>query len=66
MREYYVYLMTNRKRTLYTCVTNNLVRRVWEHRQKLVGGFTSRYNLTWSDYYEATNDVKSAIAAQKQ
>ena len=66
MREYYVYLMTNQKRTLYTGVTNDLVRRVWEHRQKLVGGFTSRYNLTRLVYYEATNDVKSAIGREKQ
>ena len=58
--------MTNRKRTLYTGMTNDLVHRVWEHRQKFVDGFTRKYNLTWLVYYEATNQVESAIAREKQ
>ena len=46
MRKYHVYIMTNRTRTLYTGMTNDLERRVLEHKQKLVPGFTSKYNIT--------------------
>jgi len=66
MAQYYVYIMTNRSRTLYTGVTNNLERRVYEHKQKLVEGFSKRYNLTMLVYYEATGDVRSAIRREKQ
>ena len=66
MREYYVYIMTNQKRTLYTRVTGDLLRRVYEHKLKLVDGFTKKYNLCWLAYYEATDDVESAIAREKQ
>jgi len=45
-RQYYVYIMTNRSRTLYVGVTNDLGRRVYEHKHKLVPGFTSKYNMT--------------------
>ena len=65
-RRYFVYIMTNRSRTLYVGVTNNLVRRMHEHKQKLVPGFTSKYNLTWLAYFEETSDVASAIAREKQ
>lgn len=66
MGEYYVYIMTNYARTLYTGVTNNLERRVSEHKLKLVPGFTARYDLTTLVYYECTGDVTSAIAREKQ
>ena len=66
MGQYYVYIMTNRSDTLYTGVTNDLQRRVYEHRQKLVDGFTKKYNLNALVYYEATDDVRSAIAREKQ
>jgi putative endonuclease len=66
MSEYYVYIMTNVSRTLYTGVTNDLRRRVYEHKHKLVEGFTRRYNVTLLAYYEATPDVRSAIAREKQ
>jgi len=66
MRRYYVYIMANLARTLYTGVTNDLERRVFEHREKRIPGFTQRYNLTWLVYYEATNDVRAAIAREKQ
>ena len=65
-RQYFVYIMTNAARTLYVGVTNDLVRRVYEHKEKLVPGFASRYNLTWLAYYEETSDVWSAIAREKQ
>ena len=66
MTEYYVYFMTNHSRTLYVGVTNDLVRRVYEHKQKLIPGFTARYNLTKLVYYECTSDVASAIARERQ
>ena len=58
--------MTNRAGTLYTGMTNDLERRVYEHRHQLVGGFTRRYKLDKLIYYEATDDVRSAIAREKQ
>jgi len=58
--------MTNNSRTLYTGVTNNLQRRVYEHKSKLVKGFTERYNLKKLVYYEETNDINSAITREKQ
>jgi len=67
MKTYYVYIMTNKRNgTLYVGVTNNLTRRVYEHKQKLVPGFTSKYNLTLLVYYELFNDVRNAIAREKQ
>ena len=65
-KEYYVYIMTNKSRTLYTGVTNNLIRRVYEHKNKLVPGFTSKYNIQFLVYYEAGNDINAAIAREKQ
>ena len=61
-RQYYVYILTNGTRTLYVGMTNDLERRMYEHKAKLVAGFTSKYNLTWLAYYEQTSDVESAIA----
>ncbi len=66
MRQYYVYIMTNRSRTLYTGVTNNLMRRVDEHKRKLVPGFTTKYNITQLVYYEVTPDIRVAISCEKQ
>ncbi len=65
-KEYYVYIMTNRSRTLYTGVTNNLMRRVKEHKEKRLQGFTSKYNIHMLVYYESTTNVLSAIAREKQ
>ncbi len=66
MRYYYVYIMANIARTLYIGVTNDLERRVYEHRHKVTPGFTSRYNLTQLVYYEEFGDVREAIAREKQ
>lgn len=66
MKQYYVYIMTNKSHTLYTGVTNNLERRVEEHKSKSISGFTSKYNVTQLVYYEEGNDVNVAIAREKQ
>ncbi|MFA5032611.1 MAG: GIY-YIG nuclease family protein [bacterium] len=66
MREYYVYIMTNKSKTLYTGITNDIERRVSEHRSKLIRGFTKRYNITKLVYYESTDDVRIAIEREKQ
>jgi putative endonuclease len=58
--------MTNKSRTLYTGVTNDLERRVYEHKKKLVPGFTTKYNITQLVYFEVTQDVGVAIAREKQ
>ena len=66
-KQYYVYIMTNKgNRVLYTGVTNNLIRRVYEHREKLIKGFTKRYNVNKLVYYEICRDVKNAILREKQ
>ena len=66
MKTYYVYMMTNKTRTIYTGVTNNLERRVVEHKCKLIPGFTSRYNLTRLVYFEVFGDIRAAIQREKQ
>lgn len=64
---YYVYILTNwNDKVLYTGVTNNLQRRVYEHKNKLVEGFTKRYNIFKLIYFEETNDIVSAIQREKQ
>ena len=65
--EYYVYIMTNQYHTvLYTGVTNDLRRRVYEHKNNLVKGFTQRYNVHKLVYFETTPDVNQAIYREKQ
>ena len=66
MKQYYVYIMTNKSRALYTGVTNNLERRVYEHKQKLIPGFTAKYNISRLVYFEATEDIRAAIEREKQ
>jgi len=66
MKFYYIYIMTNWSRTLYTGVTSDLKRRVYEQPHKLIPGFTQKYNITHLAYFEETHDVISAIAREKQ
>jgi putative endonuclease len=63
---YYVYIITNRSKTLYVGVTNNLVRRVWEHKQGAGSEFAARYKLNRLVYFERFIDVRQAIAREKQ
>jgi putative endonuclease len=63
---YHMYIMTNASHTLYVGVTGDVERRVSEHKQKQVEGFTARYNLTRLAYYEPCVDVRAAIAREKQ
>jgi putative endonuclease len=65
-RSYFVYILSNRSRTLYVGVTNDLQRRVYEHKHNLVPGFTSRYRIDRLVYFEGTGDVQAAIAREKQ
>ena len=66
--EYYVYMMSNTHRNvLYTGITNDLIRRVYEHRNHLdKGSYTDRYNAEYLVYYESTTDVRVAIEREKQ
>jgi len=66
-KKYYVYIMTNKgNAVLYTGVTGNLIRRVYEHRQKLVEGFTKRYNVVKLVYYEVFDQIENALTREKQ
>jgi len=65
-KTYYVYIMTNQSRTLYVGLTNNILRRVLEHKTGLIEGFTHRYNIDTLVYVESFGDVDSAIAREKQ
>ena len=66
MKHYYFYILTNPTGTLYTGVTNDLKRRVYEHKHKLVEGFTKKYNVKILVYYEIYNDAESAITREKR
>jgi putative endonuclease len=66
-KEYYIYLLTNKRlNVLYTGVTNNLKRRVYEHKNKLVDGFTKQYNVDRLVYYEISSEIEATIGREKQ
>ena len=67
MSIYYVYILTSwNNRVVYVGVTNNLERRVYEHKNKLIDGFTKRYNINKLVYYDHTTDINAAIEREKQ
>jgi len=65
-RTYYVYIMSSLSRTLYTGVTNNLERRIAEHKERRLGSFTARYNIERLVYFEEFNDINQAISRESE
>ena len=66
-KSYFVYIITNKNNNvLYTGITNNLIRRIYEHKEKIFKGFSAKYNLNKLVYFGCTNDVKEAINREKQ
>ncbi len=65
-RFYYVYIMTNRSKTLYTGVTGNLEQRTFEHKQGIKGEFAAKYKIDRLVYFERFGDIYAAIAREKQ
>lgn len=64
---YFVYIITNKSNNvLYTGVTNNLQRRIYEHKEKLIDGFTKKYNINKLVYYETCNNIHGAIYREKR
>jgi len=64
---YYVYILSNwNNKVIYVGVTNNLERRIYEHKNKLLDGFTKKYNINKLVYFDSTTDVYSAIEREKQ
>jgi len=67
MKKFYVYILASQKNgTLYTGVTSDLIKRIYEHKQNLVEGFTKKYNVCQLVYFEETSDVTSAIEREKR
>ncbi len=66
MYSYYVYIMSSISKVLYIGVSNNIERRVYEHKNKIVEGFSSHYNCSQLVYYEEYKDIKEAIEREKQ
>jgi putative endonuclease len=66
MLQYFVYILSSLNHTLYVGVTNNLERRIGEHKAKLVAGFTVRYNITRLVHFESYSDVRDALEREKQ
>ena len=66
-KQYFIYIMTNKwNRVLYTGVTNNLIRRAYEHKTVLLEGFTKKYHVNKLVYYEICDDIENAILREKQ
>ena len=65
-KNYYVYILSNEYGGLYVGVTNNLTRRIWEHKEEIADGYTKRFHIHRLVYFEETNDVLIAIEREKQ
>ncbi len=65
-KSFYIYIMASKSRTIYTGVTSDLLKRVYEHKNHLLGGFTERYNIDRLVYFEEYSDGRDAIAREKQ
>ena len=66
MKQYYVYILSSYRRVLYIGVTSDLIKKVYEHKNNLIEGFSSKYRTKNLVYYEITSDVKSALSREKQ
>jgi putative endonuclease len=67
MKQYYTYILASRKNgTLYIGVTSDLLKRIYEHKQNLVDGFTKKYNVHTLVYYEVHNDILEAITRERR
>ena len=66
MKQYYVYIMSSLSGTLYTGITNDMKRRVYQHKHKLIEGFTSKYDVIRLVHYEVTDSVQAALAREKE
>jgi putative endonuclease len=67
MKQYYVYIISSyNKKVLYIGVTSNLVKRIYEHKNEIVEGFSKKYKIKYLVYYEITGDIESAIKREKQ
>ena len=65
-KSYYVYILTNNSGTLYIGITSDLIKRIWQHKNKIVKGFTEKYNISKLIYYEEYSDPENAILREKQ
>ena len=66
MKNYFIYILSSKNKVLYVGMTNNLSRRIYEHKQRLIDGFTKKYNVDKLVYYEVHPDLKSVIKREKQ
>nr|WP_253309773.1 GIY-YIG nuclease family protein [Rickettsia endosymbiont of Ceutorhynchus assimilis] len=66
MQNYYVYILASKNnRTLYTDITSNLIKRIWEHKSKVISGFTSKYNVHKLVHFEEFQDINSALNRER-
>jgi putative endonuclease len=66
MKQYYVYILSSKSKRLYVGVTNDLMKRIYQHKSKVTDSFTAKYNITGLVYFEETENVRAAIAREKE